>query len=100
MKKRQKLLSDEQWELMEPLLPQRKRRRDGRGQAISLESKLFRGYFVDSANRCGLAIAARGVSLACHLLAALAEMGDGRGLATSLAHPPGGLGSRRIAEMG
>src|SRR5215469_13372093 len=32
MKKRQKLLSDEQWQLVEPLLPQPKRRRDGRGR--------------------------------------------------------------------
>lgn len=32
MKKRQKLLSDEQWELVGPLLPAPKRRRDGRGR--------------------------------------------------------------------
>ena len=32
MKKRQKLLSDEQWQLVEPLLPQPKCRRDGRGR--------------------------------------------------------------------
>ena len=32
MKNRQRLLSDEQWQLVEPLLPQLKRRRDGRGR--------------------------------------------------------------------
>jgi transposase len=32
MKKRQKLLSDEQWHLIEPLLPKAKPRRDKRGR--------------------------------------------------------------------
>jgi transposase len=32
MKKRQKLLTDEQWELIEPLLPRPRRRRDKRGR--------------------------------------------------------------------
>ena len=32
MKKRQKLLTDEQWKLIEPLLPKPKRRRDKRGR--------------------------------------------------------------------
>lgn len=32
MKTRQKLLTDEQWELIEPLLPKPKRRRDKRGR--------------------------------------------------------------------
>ena len=32
MKKRQKLLTDEQWELVEPMLPPPRRRRDNRGR--------------------------------------------------------------------
>jgi transposase len=32
MKKRQKLLTDEQWELVEPMLPRPRRRRDNRGR--------------------------------------------------------------------
>ena len=32
MKKRQKLLTEEQWELIGPLLPEAKRRKDGRGR--------------------------------------------------------------------
>jgi len=32
MKKRQKLLTDEQWELVEPLLPEPRRRKDNRGR--------------------------------------------------------------------
>jgi transposase len=32
MKKRQRLLSDEQWELIEPLLPEPRRRKDNRGR--------------------------------------------------------------------
>lgn len=32
MKRRQKLLTDEQWALVGPLLPERKRRKDGRGR--------------------------------------------------------------------
>jgi transposase len=41
MKKRQKLLTDEQWELMEPLLPEGWRRKDSRGAAVGIESGLF-----------------------------------------------------------
>jgi transposase len=41
MKKRQKLLTDEQWELIGPLLPEPKRRRDGRGRPPAPN----RGYF-------------------------------------------------------
>jgi len=32
MKKRQKLLTDEQWQLVEPMLPPPRRRRDNRGR--------------------------------------------------------------------
>lgn len=43
MKKRQKLLSDEQWELIEPLLPKPKLRRDKRGRPPSPNRACFEG---------------------------------------------------------
>jgi transposase len=43
MKKRQKLLTDEQWELIEPLLPKPKRRRGKRGRPPALNQACFEG---------------------------------------------------------
>jgi len=43
MKKRQKLLTDEQWELVGPLLPEPKRRRDGRGRPPAPNRGCFEG---------------------------------------------------------
>jgi transposase len=43
MKKRQKLLTDEQWELVGPLLPEPKRRRDGRGRPLTPNRGCFEG---------------------------------------------------------
>ena len=43
MKKRQKLLTDEQWELIEPLLPQPKQRRDKRGRPWASNRACFEG---------------------------------------------------------
>lgn len=47
MKKRQKLVTDEQWELIEPLLPEPRRRkdnRDGPGPRIGLVLRAFCGF--------------------------------------------------------
>jgi transposase len=43
MKKRQKLLTDEQWELVGPLFPEPKRRRDRRGRPWALNRACFEG---------------------------------------------------------
>ena len=43
MKKRQKLVTDEQWELIEPLLPQPRRRKDRRGRPWALNRACFEG---------------------------------------------------------
>ncbi|MGO9323656.1 MAG: transposase [Candidatus Korobacteraceae bacterium] len=43
MKKRQKLLTDEQWELIEPLLPQPRRRKDNRGRPWASNRSCFEG---------------------------------------------------------
>jgi len=43
MKKRQKLLTDEQWELIEPDLPKSKRRKDKRGRPPAPNRACFEG---------------------------------------------------------
>jgi transposase len=43
MKKRQKLLTDEQWELIEPLLPEPRRRKDNRGRPWAAKRACFEG---------------------------------------------------------
>ena len=43
MKKRQKLLTDEQWELVEPMLPPPRRRRDNRGRPWASNRACFEG---------------------------------------------------------
>ena len=43
MKKRQKLMTDEQWELVEPMLPPPKRRRDNRGRPWASNRGCFEG---------------------------------------------------------
>ncbi len=71
-----RLLTDAQWEKIQPLLPKRpKRPRGGRP----------RRHFVDSAQRGSLAGFARGVSVTLDLLATAARLGGARGLARDLA---------------
>jgi len=41
MKRRQKLLTDEQWELVEPLFPERRQRRDKRGRPPASNRSCF-----------------------------------------------------------
>jgi hypothetical protein len=43
VKRRQKLLRDEQWELIEPLFPKPKRRADGRGRPPASNRACFEG---------------------------------------------------------
>ena len=43
MKKRQKLLTDEQWLLIEPLLPEPRRRKDNRGRPWASNRACFEG---------------------------------------------------------
>ena len=68
--------------------------------AMGIESGLFRGHSVDSANRSGVAVSTRRVSLAGNLLAP-SEAVAGRGrVAGCLACSAGRTGRRRLAEMG
>jgi hypothetical protein len=69
-KKRLELLNDAQWELIEPLLPEPKRRKDNRGRPWASNRACFEGISVDFADRLGVAVSARQVSLSTHLLAA------------------------------
>ena len=100
MKKRQKLLNDEQWKLIEPLLPPPKRRKDGHGQATKPQSRLFRRDLVDFANRRSLAFSARRVSFSFDLLAEAATVGREGRLAASVANPAGRFGPERSVAMG
>ncbi len=43
MKKRQKLLTDAQWQLIEPVFPKPKRRRDKRGRPPASNRACFEG---------------------------------------------------------
>src|SRR5579875_643229 len=43
MKKRQKLVTDEQWELIAPLLPEGRRRKDNRGRPWASNRACFEG---------------------------------------------------------
>jgi len=92
MKKRQKLLTDEQWELVKPMLPPPGRRQDNRGRPLGIEPGVFRGDSVDSANRRGVAIRARRVCFPFDLLAATEAVGRRRGVAASVAQVAGGAG--------
>jgi transposase len=52
MKKRQKPLTDELWELIEPLLPQPKQRRDKRGRPWAANRACFEGILWILQTRC------------------------------------------------
>src|SRR5579883_526733 len=70
-----------------------------RSPAISQPS-LLRRHLVDSANRRGVAIPARRVSFALHLLAASQAVGRRRRVAECLARVAGGVGPRGTVEVG
>ena len=59
--------------------------------AASTQPSLFRRYLVDSADRCGVALPAGGVSVAFHVLATAPALGDRRRMAAGLADTAGGV---------
>jgi hypothetical protein len=88
MKKRQKLLRDEQWELIAPLLPEGRRRKNNRGRPQGSN----RADSADSANRrSGRTVSSRRVSLACNLLAAAEAVAGRRRVAGCVASILGAL---------
>lgn len=100
MKNRQKLVTDELWELIEPLLPEPRRRKDHRGRPWASNRSLFRGHSVDSADRSGVAVSTRRVSLACDLLAETEAVAGRRRMARCVARTVGRSGRRGSAEVG
>jgi hypothetical protein len=100
MKKRHKLLSDKQWELIEPLFPKPKVATRQARSATSGKPGLFRGYPVGFADRSGLAFLTGRVSLAVDLLAAITTVAGARRLAGGLARIVGRARRGRTVEMG
>ncbi len=70
------------------------------GPPASPQPSLFGGYLVDSPDRGGMAISARGVSFALHLLAASQAVGRGRCMAACVARIAGRVGPRGTVEVG
>jgi hypothetical protein len=72
------------------------------GSPASPQPSLFRGYLVDSPNRGGMAISARRVSFALHLLAASQAVGRRRRrrVAECVARIAGRVGPRGTVEVG
>ena len=89
MKKRQRLLTDEQWELIEPLFPRPQRRADKRGRPPAPNRACLEGI---------LWILQTGAAWrflpdefpSSSTLAAVATLARARDLAGSVAHPVGG----------
>ena len=74
-KKRLELLNDAQWELIEPLLPEPKRRKDNRGRPWASNRACFEGILWILQTGGGMAFSARQVSLSPDLLAAAEAVG-------------------------
>ena len=72
MKKRLELLSEEQWGILEPLFPERKRRKDGRGRPWAANRECLEGILWVSAYGSTMARHARAVSGWLDLLASIA----------------------------
>jgi len=70
------------------------------GTALGHESSLPRGYFVDSANRSGMAFFTGRISLALHLLATSPAVGRSRSLANGLASDVRSVGQRGSPAVG
>jgi len=98
-KKRLELLNDAQWEMIEPLLPKPKRRKDNRGRPGLATGPASR----HSLDFCGPArhggFCPTSIPLT-HLLAAIEAVGRARRVAGCVAHTAGSARQRRTAAMG
>ena len=92
MKKRQKLLTDEQWELVEPMLPPPRRRQDNRGRPWASNRGCFEGILWILQTGAAWRFLPERVSFAFDLLASAQAVGRGRRLAECMAHPAGRAG--------
>ena len=92
MKKRQKLLTDEQWKLIEPLLPKPRLLRDKRGRPPAANRDCFEGILWILQTGAAWRFLPDEFPSPFHLLAAAAAMARGRRLAGGLARAAGGAG--------
>src|SRR6476659_792566 len=108
MRNRQRLLTDEQWELIEPLFPKPRRRQDNRGRpwasnprpTMGIQSSVFGRHSVDSADRGDMAIPACRISLALDMLASAETVGRTGRMVARLESVAGSPGCRRATAMG
>ena len=92
---RREELQEEQWVLVEPLLPKPPRRADGRGRPRCEDRAVLNGNIMDSAFRCPLARRTGPLSLVPDLSSALSGLGAGWHVGARPAGP-----RRRLAESG
>src|SRR5271157_3473452 len=95
MKTRQKLLTNEQWELIEPLLPKPRQRRDKRGRPPTPNRPCFEGILWILKTGAAWHFLRDGVSFALDLLAPAATLARSRGLAGGMAGPARSLSGIR-----
>ena len=101
MKQRQKLLTDEQWELIELLFPKRKRRVDGRGRPLASNRACFEGLlWILQTGAAWRFLPDEYPSLALDLLAAAPAVAGRRRLAGRVARSAGRTGAGRTIAMG
>ena len=92
MKKRQKLLTDEQWKLIEPLFPKPKRRRDKRGRPWAPNRACLEGILWVLQTGAAWRFLPDEFPSPADLLAAIAAVAGARHLAECLAHAAGDTG--------
>ena len=92
MKKRQKLMTDEEWKLIEPFASEAEAAAGQARTTAGAKSSLFGRHPLGFANRGGVAVSTRRVSFALHVLAAIAAVAGARHLAECMAHAAGDTG--------
>ncbi len=100
MKKRQKLLSDEQWELIEPLFPPPRRRRDNRGRPWASNRTCFDGILWILQTGAAWRFLPDEFPSPSTLLAAAEAVGRRGRLAGCVAHTAGCAGRGRFTQVG
>ncbi len=100
MKKRQKLVTDEQWELIAPLLPEPRRRRDSRGRPWASNRACFEGIlWILQTGAAWRFLPDEFPSPATSLATAEAVAGRGR-VAGCVVRTVGSAGRGRLVEVG
>jgi transposase len=100
MRKRQKLLTDEQWELIEPLLPEPRRRKDNRGRPWASKRACLEGILWILQTGAAWRFLPDEFPSPSTCWRRLKAMGGRRGLAGRLARPARGTGCGSSAAVG